>query len=166
MREAFSTAHENQWFEKIEKKYSIKNLVETLFGSEGQGIENQGMLQLSSATLSSDEKAFFNHKDNSTATVNSKAHLYRIIQSTKIDTITGVATKGSLRSMEVTVPMTLKSELELNTYHTAYSPELAQEILPLLNACCGLILELGGKRHRGFGQVSVLAEKNNHQPVA
>lgn len=167
LREAFSIAHENQWFQGIEETCSIKNLVDTLFGSEGQGIENQGMLLFSSATLSSDEKAFFNHEDNSTPPVNSKAHLYRIIQSTKIDTITGVATKGSLRSMEVAVPMTLESELELNTHHAAHNTELAQALLPLLKACCGLILELGAKRHRGLGQVSVrVTEKNNHQPVA
>ena len=118
------------------------------------------MLQLSSATLSDDEITFFQQQ------ANAKAHLFRVIQSTKIDHKTGIATDGSLRSMEVSVPMILTSELELNSSHPAFSPELEHAVLPLLKACCGLILELGAKRHRGLGQVSVRAEKNNHQQVA
>jgi CRISPR/Cas system CSM-associated protein Csm3 (group 7 of RAMP superfamily) len=118
------------------------------------------MIQLSSATLSCDEVAFFNQQTNA------KTHLFRVIQSTKIDHKTGVAAEGSLRSMEVSVPMTLKSELEFNSSHPAFSPELEQALLPLLSACCSLILELGAKRHRGLGQVSVRADKNNHQQVA
>jgi CRISPR/Cas system CSM-associated protein Csm3 (group 7 of RAMP superfamily) len=160
LREAFTIAQANSWCTDIEKAHDINNLTDALFGSEGQGVESQGMFQLSSATLSCDEVAFFNQQ------VNAKAHLFRIIQSTEIDHKTGVATKGSLRSMEVSVPMTLKSELELNSSHSAFRPELAQALLPLLNACCGLILELGAKRHRGLGQVSVRADKNNHQQVA
>lgn len=160
LREAFTIAKANKWCEDIETTHTIENLIDTLFGSQGQGSESQGMLQLSSATLSDDEITFFQKQ------ANTKALLFRVIQSTKIDHKTGVATEGSLRSLEVSVPMTLKSELELNSSHPAFSSELEQELLPLLNACCGLILELGAKRHRGLGQVSVRAEKNNHQQMA
>jgi CRISPR/Cas system CSM-associated protein Csm3 (group 7 of RAMP superfamily) len=160
LREAFTIAQANSWCTAIENAHAIDNLINTLFGSEGQGFESQGMIQLSSATLSCDEVAFFNQQ------ANAKTHLFRVIQSTKIDHKTGVAAEGSLRSMEVSVPMTLKSELEFNSSHPAFSPELEQALLPLLSACCSLILELGAKRHRGLGQVSVRAEKNNHQQVA
>lgn len=165
LREAFTIAQANKWCEDIETTHTIENLIDTLFGSQGQGVKSQGMIQLSSATLSCDEIAFFNHPENNQQT-NAKAHLFRVIQSTKIDHETGVATDGSLRSMEVSVPMTLQSELGLNSSHPAFSPKLEQALLPLLNASCGLILELGAKRHRGLGQVSVRAEKNNHQQVA
>lgn len=160
LREAFCIAHANNWCAELEQTFSINNLVESLFGSEGQGIESQGMFQLSSATLSDEEIAFFNQQ------AGAKTHLFRVLQSTKIDHESGVASEGSLRSLEVSVPMTLKSELLLNPAHSAFSPELGQALLPLLNACCGLILELGAKRHRGLGQVNVSAEMNTLQQVA
>jgi CRISPR/Cas system CMR subunit Cmr4 (Cas7 group RAMP superfamily) len=160
LRDAFTIAQANAWCDEIEENHAIDDMLLVIFGSEGQGPESQGMIQLSSATLSFDEIAYFKQQTNA------KSHLFRVIQSTKIDHETGVAAEGSLRSMEVSVPMTLTCELELNSSHAAFSPDLEKSFLPLLNACCGLILELGAKRHRGLGQVIVRAEKTTQQQVA
>jgi hypothetical protein len=89
------------------------------------------------------------------------SHLYTPLTSTAIDPSSGVADQGSLRSIEVVVPMVLVAELSLNKHHpllTQY-PDITKNFQQWLHACLNLITHVGGKRHRGLGPVFVSAEK-------
>lgn len=134
LRQAFQTAVYNQWF-------ADENILKTLFGYENEGEFSQGTIQVSSAQLSEAESDFFLKNKGA------MKHLTRVLQSTAIDKTSGVAQEGSLRSMEVAVPMQLRAEITL----TDNMPEFNQ----WLNDAITLITELGAKRHRGLGQVTV-----------
>lgn len=147
LRQAFDTACENKWFG--EQSSALMGL---LFGEEKrEGEYSQGLLQFSSAKLSHGEQAYF--KQNNQA----KKHLYRTIQSTAIEHTTGVAKEGSLRSMEVVVPMVLIAEVSVNQGHPNFSPELAnqEQITTYLAQASQLVTALGAKRNRGLGQVTI-----------
>ena len=77
-----------------------------------------------------------------------RAHLYREIHSTAIDPATGAAKDGSLRGIEVTVPLTLESSVTL--LPMGKPPEnwrqILEQALPLIQA-------VGASRTRGLGRV-------------
>ncbi|PID41613.1 MAG: hypothetical protein CSB48_13845 [Proteobacteria bacterium] len=151
LRQAFSTAADNQWFGE-----NSDRVVTLLFGSEDRaGDSKQGIIQISSARLSDAETQFF------IRTPGAGAQLYRVISSTAINHETGVAENGSLRSMEVAIPMTLTALLTLNDSHPAFNEFVAisEDFADWLGNTVALIYELGAKRHRGLGQVEVTAEQ-------
>lgn len=154
LRQAFSTASENLWF----GEYSA-TLVNRLFGEQGnKGIEAQGLLQISSARLLPQERAFFNNKKED------RKLLFTVLQSTAIDAHTGVAKEGSLRSIEVAVPVTLQAKLTVNPNHPDFSglaEILESQFAHWLDLSLSLISELGAKRHRGLGKVVITAEAND-----
>lgn len=149
LKDAFKLAAHNNWFEP--------QLVKLLFGEEGEhGNHSQGLLQISSAGLSDAESQFIIDKQAS-------KHLFRVLQSTAIDSKTGSAKTLSLRSVEVAIPMDLRASLSLNINHPNYSQANSQFNLDThfqtyLQQVLTLIHEFGGKRHRGFGQVTVSIE--------
>ncbi len=157
LKEAFSLCAKNQWFGD-----NSDALVSHLFGGveEYSGVEAQGgMLQISSGRLSDGEQAYFiRHSD-------AKRYLYRVVQSTAIDHKSGVALKGSLRSMEVVVPLVLEAEVTMNTAHPSYAASgLTEELFSrYLSEAVTMITSLGGaKRHRGgLGQVMVSVQPNS-----
>ncbi len=148
MKEAFKIAQRNNWFDT-----NIDSLITVLFGCEHTaGSSAQGLLQFTSAELSPEECAYF------TAQPSHKKKLYKVIASTAIDAKSGVAKKNSLRSIEVCVPITLNSLVELNTNHPnfqRYCDELTEKLSTWLAAVVSLVTELGAKRHRGLGQAFV-----------
>lgn len=150
LREAFQTAIENQWF------FCDKSFITNLFGDEGlAGNQKQGILQISNGTLSSSEKRILQDTKNKEAV----SQLYKVTFSTAINEITGVAENTSLRSMEVTIPMTLKAELNLNTENVNIDTlPKEKNFLMWLDQAVSLITELGAKRHRGLGKVIVTAK--------
>ncbi len=151
LRHAFTTAIDNKWFD------DETDLLNIIFGNENrEGLTSQGALQLSSASLSLNEQTFF--KENKTTS----KYLYRVLQFTAIDHKSGVASESSLRSMEVTVPMLLTAELNLNSNYPVLkeNPKLEQNFFSYLEQIVPLITELGAKRHRGLGKVYVSIKKD------
>lgn len=150
LRDAFQTAADCSWFGT-----NSDTVVSYLFGEEDrEGTIKQGMIQVSSAMLSTDETEFLTSHSSGK---NVADHLYRVIQSTAIDQKNGVAKHTSLRSIEVTVPMTLSAEISLNTSHHSFekNPDIQVDFGQWLTDTVTLITELGNKRHRGLGQVTV-----------
>ncbi len=153
LRDAFEKAITNNWFPKYLESES--DVVDLLFGQENtQGSNKQGLLQITSARLSDDEVNFLaNNKQ-------AKSMLYKITYATAIEPETGVAKNTSLRSTEVTIPMTLTANLSLNSTHPAYQiigNQLNDQFSQWLELALSLITEIGSKRHRGLGKTIVTA---------
>ncbi|WP_298943931.1 RAMP superfamily CRISPR-associated protein [uncultured Psychromonas sp.] len=134
LRQAFETAIDNEWF-------TDRTVISELFGYENEGEHSQGFIQISSAQLSESETDYFLESKGAIK------HLFRILQSTAIDKLSGVAKQGALRSIEVVVPMQLRAELTIN----GDFPDFQQWLEDALT----LVTEFGAKRHRGLGAVSV-----------
>jgi CRISPR/Cas system CSM-associated protein Csm3 (group 7 of RAMP superfamily) len=156
LRDAFTRAEKNQWFNFActgpdpAEQYS---LVDLLFGNENNdGTTNQGILQISSAVLSSQEKNYLSQYPQA------KSQLYKVTYSTAIDEETGVAKNTSLRSMEVSVPMLLTAQVAINKTHPEFIKNqslFSGKLDEWLAQVVIFITELGAKRHRGLGKVVV-----------
>lgn len=144
LREAMSVAQDNNHNDNQHNTWFSEVTIDAVFGSEGDGESTQGMLLVNSAQLSDGEQAFLVHNPQA------KSHLYRIIHSTAIDHESGVAKKTSLRSIEVSIPMTLFADITINT-DNSNAVNAIERTLPL-------ITHLGAKRHRGLGAVFVTVE--------
>lgn len=144
LRQAFREAVELQWLAGADT-----HTLTQLFGCEGVYAQAQGALRISSATLTPAEIAYFN------ANPKDKEHLYLVRHTTAIDSHTGAAKEGSLRAMETVVPLALHAHLELNTT----SAEIQQQFAHWLSSVLPLINSVGGKRHRGLGDVIVTVEE-------
>lgn len=147
LRSAFELAEQNNWFDS--KKSDTQTLSKLVFGQEGEGLSAQGCLVIDSAELSTAEQAYFEQNPSHTT------QLFDVHFSTAIDGETGSAKQGTLRSLEVALPMELISEVEVNTMCGDYTPE---EIAGYLRQVAPLITQLGAKRHRGYGDVLVSVE--------
>ncbi|MDW7548205.1 hypothetical protein EAG18_11485 [Pseudoalteromonas sp. J010] len=142
-KEAFERAVTAKWFDG--------NIINLLFGDEGA--QQQGILQFTSATLSSAETCYFTSESGS----NAKKLLFRVIHATKIGA-SGVAEDGSFRALEVAVPMALSAGVNLNTNHPNYQqvlPLLGGDVTQALDRVGRLIFALGAKRQRGYGEVKI-----------
>lgn len=146
-RQAFRIAEDNGWFTQ-----APDTLTALLFGAEGRaGVESQGILQFSNATLSDAEKTYFiEHPEHS-------RHLFRVLHSTAIDSDTGVALSTSLRATEVAIPMPLTSVININAYHSNLTKitDWQSSIPYFIDAVLPLIDVAGAKRRRGLGVVEV-----------
>jgi CRISPR/Cas system CSM-associated protein Csm3 (group 7 of RAMP superfamily) len=153
LRYAFDRSIANHW---VPKQLSNDiDMLDLLFGQENtQGNNKQGLLQISSACLTENEVHFLEQNKQA------KSMLYKVTYATAIESNTGVAKDGSLRSTEVTIPMTLIANLSLNSKHPSYQkiePQLNENFLNWLELALSLITEIGAKRHRGLGKVIVTA---------
>lgn len=147
LRAACEESMQYQWVDGISKTQLAQ-----LFGIEGSGLSNQGALEVSSATLSETEQAYFiQHPD-------AIKYLYRIDYHTAIDPRTGTAKDSSLRSTETVIPMTLTASLRLNGVDAADNTLF----LNWLMCSLPLITAVGGKRRRGYGEAifSLIREEN------
>ncbi|SUA57376.1 RAMP superfamily CRISPR-associated protein [Oligella urethralis] len=147
LRTACAQSANFQWLEGIAEED-----VSRLFGTEGTGLEKQGVIKVSSATLSEGEEAYF--KDNPAAI----KHLYRVDHNTAIDHKTGTAKDTSLRSTESVIPMTLQARISFNDVDASNNQryfDWVQRSLPLVSA-------VGAKRRRGYGEavLSLVKEDN------
>ena len=140
LRHACQQALEYEWV-----KGATQELVSQLFGTEDQGLAGQGLLRVDSATLSPAEAQWFEqHAEH-------KKHLFRVLFSTAINHQRGTAETGSLRSMEVAVPLTLSADIGIYPQNATQA-----EIFPqLITAAVPLITAVGAKRRRGFGEAFV-----------
>ncbi len=176
LKDAFKTAEVNQWFQG-----APKNLTDLLFGDENrEGQLAQGIIQVSDARLpKQDISAIIEHiKENHTRLreqdgsdikeIESYAsQLYRTQTSTAINPETGVADEGSLRSIEVVIPMILLADVSLNLHHplikhnqSPLSDTMQKHFGSWLENCLPLITHIGGKRRRGLGPVFISVVEN------
>lgn len=150
LADAFKLAETNKWFGKYE------NIAAVLFGEGGNdGINCQGLLQVTNAAMSGAEIAYF--EANPTA----RGHLYQMLASTAISD-KGVAKDKSLRTIEVTVPMQLKCEITINLDHPKlpkHASWLTEHFETWLEQVLSLLTEIGGSRNRGLGKVCVSIDK-------
>ena len=84
---------------------------------------------------------------------NLQENLYRNVDSNAIEKKKGVAKKNSLRTMEVTIPMLLFGEIELDE-----SVENAED---LLEKTFKWVRHLGVGRNRGLGRCRFVKIENN-----
>ena len=136
-------------------KMISKNLTEKIFGTrsvgdEARGKRVSGALHVSSATVDSSIEAWIGgisdgERSSYTAT------LFETVSSTAM--AYGVAMTGSLRSIEVAVPLTLTSTIGLEDD----GAEAA------ITAGLGFIRGLGMGRRRGFGRVTVACGSNEKE---
>ncbi|SUI57501.1 RAMP superfamily CRISPR-associated protein [Shewanella baltica] len=142
LRHAFNESNKYQWLPDADV-----DTIEHLFGREGTDLMASGALKCESATLNLAEQHYF--KENPSAI----DHLYRVRHATAIDPLTGTAQDGSLRAMEVVIPMAMQSRLTLTTDN----PKILIQFSKWLDLSLPLLCSLGGKRRRGLGEVIVTA---------
>lgn len=137
-------------------------LVEFLFGrrlnsdnEDRRGFHN-GVLRFFDATLHNDVSEWITARDTANENTMARESLFTTLQSTAIDIDTGAAQKHSLRSHEVTVPLTLYSRVKLIT-NDAAEIELANDLewKSLIKCCAPLLRHIGAGRNRGLGRVDI-----------
>ncbi|WP_095499166.1 RAMP superfamily CRISPR-associated protein [Paraferrimonas haliotis] len=143
LRDAFELAAQNGWFSA--------EFTTVLFGQEGEALNTAGLIRVSSATLSNEESQYIVQNQG-------QSLLYRTLQSTAIDSKTGTAKDGSLRAIEVALPMTLTAHISLNQSHPLYDAQQHSHYLTALAQASKLINSLGAKRTRGLGECSFTAQ--------
>ncbi|KXS36241.1 MAG: hypothetical protein AWU56_356 [Idiomarina sp. T82-3] len=150
LKQAFREAAESGWLGD-----SPSDCLDLLFGCEGtDGSTAQGLLRINNAELTDGEKQAIVQQPSL------RQFLFSTRASTAIDSDTGTAKNSSLRTLEVAVPMQLSAAVDLNTQHAKFK-ELSfnrTELTQLLDACTGLISELGGHRQRGLGRCKMSVE--------
>ncbi|WP_100629778.1 RAMP superfamily CRISPR-associated protein [Algoriphagus formosus] len=126
---------------RLNKEMISSKEVEIIFGKrEGHGMQDESCAFFKDAVISRSlaEKILENSQQET---------LYEVISSTKID-LNGLADDGSLRQMEVTVPLTLFGTIVL-----------FKDVAPhLLTQSVNWVKSLGLNRNRGLGrcQISIL----------
>lgn len=80
-----------------------------------------------------------------------KRMLTTSVSSTKIDTETGVASNKSLRTQEVALPLKLTGNISL----TDNSKTSLEDIIQILSEAAPFITNIGSKKSRGYGQVTI-----------
>ncbi len=160
LRHAVRRAENWGWYDGISLPKGPVTLYEhLLFGSTSQDEQrNQtfsGLLQVDSATLPETEYLYLSHQLQASL-VN---HLFDELFTTAIDEKTGTAKQYSLRGLEVCLPLTLQSVLQLQL--TALQPDLRsqQEVWlksaqpwQVIEIALPLIDALGAQRNRGLGE--------------
>jgi hypothetical protein len=124
----------------------FNEFLEICFGEESSGkdLEFYNKIHYSNAKLSEDEINYLKGKPYEIS------KLYRNIPAIKIDEKLGVTPINSLRSMQVTIPLTLKGRI-------TNIPDIHSE---KIKECMKMIKRLGNKRNRGFGRCRFIVEEN------
>lgn len=151
-RNAFKIAENNNWFT------DHKDLENFLFGKEGsycrpgESGKNQTFIEPNNLLTSG-------HLHFSNAVIDPRITefvlkepdlrnlLFKTIQNTAINS-NGVADATSLRSYEVVVPLRLMSEISYDETDDL----CGKMMLEMLRQVSALIMDIGGKRRRGFGR--------------
>ena len=124
--------------------------IKTVFGTKPEKDSDsndttEGKCFFANASLSKNLADALNHKDNYAQ----KAALYQVLSSTRIDE-NGQAEDGSLRQLEVTIPLQLYASIE----------NLPTEYAAQFKHCLDYVKQLGLNRNRGLGrcQLSIHAQ--------
>lgn len=139
---------------KLEQWQQIpEDTTDHLFGSynEKTHLSTSGCLHFPSLTLSNDEINALNER------YVLKNFLYHNIASTSINPATGIAKEGSLRMMEVAIPICLSGEISLiNNQDNQDNKNNKDNKNPwqnLIKDSSCFITNIGANKSRGFGQV-------------
>lgn len=108
-----------------------------------------GLLQVGDACLSPAQQAALRQHTGL------RRQLQRALSSTALDAETGAAREGSLRSVEVNIPITLYAQL--HCLHGMQSRALGTDWQSVICQVLPLVRSLGKRRSRGFGRVQVRA---------
>jgi len=129
-------------------------LLHSLFGQRTESlnagqIPASGLLRVSDARLPGVLCVWLGHDDRRSQ----RTALFRVVQSTAVDDSTGSAKDGSLRGIEVVVPLDLQARIEPlpGAVPPADWAERLREVLPLIPA-------VGGHRTRGLGRALLSLE--------
>ena len=114
--------------------------LEALFGKvNNDDSTSAGSLFLSNVELNEIEKAQISKEMS--------AHLYRNLASTTIDE-KGVTKNGSLRTIEVSIPLTIYGEISKNTEFSSSEKELLKNAMLWTRS-------IGSNRNRGLGRCKI-----------
>jgi hypothetical protein len=171
LRDAVHQAVTWGWFTDDFSGFTLDAL---LFGTRGdaetaeRGDVEPGMLLVSDARLSGEERAYLDSKEGQKL----QSLLVKEVFSTAIDykgPRSGVATEQSLRGQEVTIPMTLSAPLAIHLpvmataeFSSAQAALLASGKVPeFLRRVLPLIESIGSSRHRGYGRAELTLQGAN-----
>jgi len=124
-----------------------QNRIVELFGSPGTQPELQSPSFFSDAKVS----RIFVEQLLKEENAGLKQALYQVLSSTRIEHDSGTADKGSLRQLEVTVPLTLYGAISFDSVVDDH----------LIKVCAGWIKSLGINRSRGLGRCSISFHSNS-----
>lgn len=150
LRDAFFEAQRARW---LLLPVDADDYCEQVFGMEGGSV--QGCIRVSNAQLSNTEQAILRHETDL------KKSLFTTIHSTTIDHATGTAKDGSLRSIEVAIPMQLHATIYLAEFasETGFSDEQYEHVkhyfVTNLERAFAFIWSLGANKYKGLGEVSL-----------
>ena len=111
-----------------------------------------GALAFDNATLPADLAAWLSHSSQK----ETREGLFGELHATAIEVESSRAVSGSLRGIEVTVPLVLRADLDV------IYPDRAGDWMNELKTALPLLRGLGGSRHRGLGRVVVTLEEVDH----
>lgn len=130
-------------------------LAEVLFGARTETVEGgrprPGCLRVSDAMLAPEVGEWLAHSEAGRGLI---PHLFRTLHATAVDAESGTALDGSLRGIEVTVPLMLEAIVEPIAGCEGLPPEWPtrlREVLPLIDA-------VGAQRKRGLGRAVLSLE--------
>lgn len=156
IKEGFYQAQNAQW---LSIPSDVNSYLDTVFGSEkGQIL---GLIRLSNARLEENSYQYLTSIEGKELIPS----LFQTIHSTSIDETTGTAIDGSLRSIEVAIPMQLEAYLHFAEFESGMglSEENYSEIRAnfIKNFCisCVFIPAIGANKHKGLGEVSMTIEE-------
>ncbi len=152
-----------------------------LFGSEGFGPPRHGeeaptpstrtqpgKIAVTSAFVDREVRDWFREAErtmDSVIVAQRRATLFRTISATAIDPDRGVARVGSLRTVEVVVPLTLKATVSIADIEACDIEDRSQTAVAVLTHAVALIGALGAHRTRGLGRCVVsLAPVGGERP--
>lgn len=131
---------------ELQPGHAPRDLIDEIFGYQSDTLENarshQGTVFFSNATVAMEEQNIINN--------DMKPFLYRQFASTKINK-NGIAEQGSLRTIEVTIPMIVEGYI---------SGEFTTDKQVLIEKGFKLIRSIGTLRNRGLGRCKI--ELENH----
>ena len=166
LRQSVASAESWGWFADCSPENSV-SVTEWLFGTDarsGSGVESPergmvlpGMIRVSSAILPQGEHAWLSSKEGR----HQVPHLYREIYTTAISLDSGAAKRHSLRGLEVSVPVCLQAQIDLQPVATHPLAALQSAWLASGNAwkvlekSVSLIETMGAWRTRGLGRAEL-----------
>lgn len=126
--------------------------IDLLFGTPNDGVQESEEKETSEKKTGKRGACFFANAElpstEKKGLEGRKNLLFRSVTSTKIDEHTGTALDESLRSMEITIPLTLQGEIH-------FLEEIEEETHTLIKQSMGGIKYLGINRTRGLGRCDV-----------
>jgi len=164
LRDAMLRAEHFGWL----AEYAVESgcsLTELVFGSsqnESAGVDRDttipGLIKVGDGRLPKQELAWITAQIRQGRSL--ARHFYREIHSTAINRETGTARDGSLRGLQVTVPLQLQSELAVeaspsNHEYRAAQGQVQAQVYAMLALALPLIEGAGGSRNRGYGRVQM-----------